>query len=329
MTERSGALWPFVPYTVVAVVHVIACFGQYPFEWWTKLLLMPLLALGVVATLVFAPATRVRPVPAGAMGLLLGALLFSWLGDGARWLLPALTSRLSSELPLMLMCFGVAHALYLLLMWRGRGIARRRLPAWSLIYVLAYLVLVALLLPHTKSFSIAVMGYGLLLAATAAMATRCGAIVGWGGALFLLSDAILAFRMFMPGSNVVTSGLVMLSYALGQGLIAYGIVAALRRRAELADSGDSAEVPAAPGSAGRADPAPAPAARVSESAGGSRPAPVSMDRDLESSGPADPSPAEPATPRAESAAASAPRESSTHPPRPRAPEAPRRSSPPS
>ena len=235
MTERSRALLPFTPYAVIAIVHVIACFGQYPFEGWTKLLLMPALAGGALAAVALLPGLRVRPVPIGALGFLLAALLCSWLGDGALWFFP----MFRSEIPMMLACFGVAHVLYLLIMWRGRGIAVRRLPAWSLVYVIAYLVLIALLLPHTKTLSLAVMAYGVLLAATAAMATRCGPVIGWGAALFLLSDAILAFRLFVPGTSAWTSGLVMLTYALGQGLIVFGIVSALRRRAALAAEGET------------------------------------------------------------------------------------------
>ena len=227
MTERFRASLPFVPYIAVSLVHVIACFGQYAFEGWTKVLLMPALAAGVVAAVAFVPGLRIRPVPAGALALLLAALLGSWLGDGAATFFP----MLDSELPAMLICFGIAHLAYIVLLWRVPGVARRRLPAWSLVYVIAYLVLIALLLPHTKSLSIPVMAYGLVLVGTAALATRCGPVIAWGGACFLLSDAILAFRLFVPGSTTWTSGVVMLTYTIGQGLLAYGIVAALRRRA--------------------------------------------------------------------------------------------------
>ncbi|MEJ6490230.1 lysoplasmalogenase [Leucobacter sp. USCH14] len=238
MTERSRASLPFLPYIAVALVYVIACFGQYPFEGWTKLLLMPALAAGVVTAVVFVPELRIRPVPAGALALLLAALAFSWLGDGAATFFP----MFDSELPMMLACFGIAHLAYIVLLWRVRGVARRRLPAWSLVYVIAYLVLLALLLPHTKSLSIPVMAYGLVLVGTAALATRCGSVIAWGGAFFLLSDAILAFRLFVPGSTTWTSGVVMLTYTIGQGLLAYGIVAALRRRVP------TGEVPSAGGS---------------------------------------------------------------------------------
>jgi uncharacterized membrane protein YhhN len=94
-----------------------------------------------------------------------------------------------------------------------------------------YAVLIVVLIPRTGALTVPVMGYGLLLAGTAAMASRCGAVIAWGGAWFLVSDAILSFRIFLP--EVMpdwTSGAVMLTYTLGQGLLAFGIVSALRRR---------------------------------------------------------------------------------------------------
>lgn len=54
----------------------------------------------------------------------------------------------------------------------------------------------------------------------------------WGGLLFLASHTILVFRSFalelMPGW---TSGVVMLTYTVGQGLMAAGAPLTVRRRA--------------------------------------------------------------------------------------------------
>ncbi|WP_053382625.1 lysoplasmalogenase [Leucobacter celer] len=228
MTPRSRALLPFAPYAVVSAVHVVALFLELPIHAPTKLLLMPALALGAL----WAAA---RPVPGllgergtrGAIVLLVAAIAFSWLGDGAATFFP----MFDDELPMMLLCFGLAHVGYVLLMWRADGVAVRRFPAWALVYVGAYAALMALLVPHTGSLTVPVMIYGLLLVATAAVASRCGAVIAWGGAWFLVSDAILAFRIFVPEVMPAwTSGAVMLTYTLGQGLIVAGIVAALRRR---------------------------------------------------------------------------------------------------
>lgn len=244
MGSRIRFLIPFLPYAAISVVHVVALFAGSSFAPPSKLALMPALALAVLwAAAVPAGAGAAASAPGGsgsgsgapsalrgapgAIALLVAAILFSWLGDGAATFFP----MFDDELPMMLLCFGLAHVGYLLLMWRARGIARHRLPAWAAVYALAYAVLIVVLIPRTGALTVPVMGYGLLLAGTAAMASRCGPIVAWGGAWFLVSDAILSFRIFIPEMMPDwTSGAVMLTYTLGQGLIAYGIVRALRVR---------------------------------------------------------------------------------------------------
>lgn len=222
MKISRATLLPFVPYIVISAVHVVARFFESPIDGPTKLMLMPALALAVGWA-----ALSMRPAPRGVLLLLVAAIFFSWLGDGAAVFFP----MFADELPMMLLCFGLAHIGYVLLMWRARGVAVRGFPAWSAVYLLAYVALMSLLLSHAGSLAIPVTIYGALLVATAAMTARCGPIVAWGGAWFLVSDAILAFRIFRPELMPDwTSGMVMLTYTVGQGLIVYGIVAALRRR---------------------------------------------------------------------------------------------------
>lgn len=219
----GARLIPFVPYALASAVHVTLLAAEGPFVGPTKLALMPLLALAAV----WAAAT-IRPWPRGAMAMLLAAIVCSWLGDGAATFFP----MFDDELPMMLLSFGLAHVAYVLLMWRGRGIARGGFPVWSLSFVAVYAVLMVLLLPHTGGFAVPVMMYGLLLAATAAFASRCGPVIAWGGVWFLVSDAVLAFRLFLPDAMPGwTSPLVMLTYTLGQGLLVSGIAAALGRQA--------------------------------------------------------------------------------------------------
>lgn len=217
---RLRRLVPFLPYALVSVVHVAARFADSPIDAPTKLLLMPALALAVLWAGVGLQAAAV-------LSLLLTAIVFSWLGDGAATFFP----MLPDELPAMLACFGLAHIAYLALMWGGRGVAMRRLPLWSLVYVVAYVVLLAVLLPRAGALAAPVAVYGLLLVGTAAVASRCGPLIAWGGAWFLVSDAVLSLRIFLPEMMPEwTSGVVMLTYTLGQGLLAFGIVSALRRR---------------------------------------------------------------------------------------------------
>ena len=111
------AVW--TPYVVLAIIHVIALAAQSPLAAPTKLTLMPLLALPVAAA---APLLR----PRVTVALLLTALLLSWLGDGAGAFFPG-----GPELPLMLLFFGLAHVVYIVVFLRFASI--RRLPRWTLL----------------------------------------------------------------------------------------------------------------------------------------------------------------------------------------------------
>ncbi|WP_309066833.1 lysoplasmalogenase family protein [Microbacterium sp.] len=72
--------------------------------------------------------------------------------------------------------------------------------------------------------------YGLVPAGTAATSARCGRLVAIGGAFFLASDSILAFRLFLPdGMPGWTSPAVILTYTIGQGLIVAGALRSLRK----------------------------------------------------------------------------------------------------
>jgi len=207
----------FVPYALVSIVHVGAlAAGATPVAEPTKLLLMPLLALAVlwgIRTLHWTTATT----------LLLSAIALSWLGDGAATFFP-----FAPTLPMMLLCFGLAHLAYMWLF--ARHLALRRLPWWTLVYAAWWIVLVIVLWPHLGGLAFAVAAYGLVLGGTAALAARCHPLVVVGGAFFLASDTILAFRLFLPDAMPAwTSPAVMATYCLGQGLIAAGVVVTLQR----------------------------------------------------------------------------------------------------
>ncbi len=208
--------WAFLPYAVLSIVHVVALATGSDIAGPTKLGLMPLLALPVVAA-----TPRLRPRT--TTPLLLGAVLLSWLGDGAGTFFPG-----GPELPLMLLFFGLAHVLYIVLFLRYLGAGR--MPWWALVYAAWWVAMIAVLGPHTGDLLIAVGVYGLILGGTAALATRCHPLVVWGGAFFLLSDTILAFRLFLSDAMPAwTSPAVMATYTLGQGLIVAGALLTLRR----------------------------------------------------------------------------------------------------
>ncbi|WP_431798329.1 lysoplasmalogenase [Microbacterium kunmingense] len=214
-TAPARLLIPFTPYAIITVVHVTAlAVGATAIAAPTKLLLMPLLAVGVV----WALRGEIARTP---VILLLVALGLSWLGDGAGTFFP-----FAPTVVMMLLCFGLAHAAYIVLFWRV--LARRPVPPWTIVYALWWGALLAVLWPHLGTLLIPVAIYGLVLGGTAVASSRAGAMIAVGGAFFLTSDSILAFELFWPEAPVAVTGpLVMLTYTLGQGLIALGVVRAM------------------------------------------------------------------------------------------------------
>lgn len=220
---RLHALWPFIPYIVMSLIHVISNAVHSPLTTPTKALLMPLLALPV------ALAWK-ELSPRAASALLAAALFFSWLGDEAGLFFP-----FAPELPLMLGFFGLAHVAYILLFLRHLRV--RRLPLWTVVFALWWLLMIMVLGPRTGSLLVAVGTYGIVLAGTATTAARCRPLIAWGGVFFLSSDSILAFRLFLSAAMPDwTSPAVMATYTIGQGLIVAGALLALRHADEPVDT---------------------------------------------------------------------------------------------
>jgi uncharacterized membrane protein YhhN len=217
---RARALIPFIPYIVVSAVHCALIVFDLPgSSYETKQLLMPALALAAVWSV-----RGERPWPRTAMLLVLAAVAASWAGDGAGLFFPGLPT-----LPMMILFFAVAHICYIVLFWRAPGLPRpRRVPLWALVYAIWWIATLAVVGPHSGSLLIPLALYGLVLGGTAALSTRLGPTVAWGGVFFLVSDTLLAFREFLDAPTWA-GDLVMITYTLGQGLIVYGVVSLLRR----------------------------------------------------------------------------------------------------
>ncbi len=214
--KPASNLAGFVPYAAVSAVHIVAlAIDDEALARPTKLMLMPLLAVGA------SWSSRRRDI---RIGLLLIAIGLSWMGDGA-----GVFFSPWPELPVMLVCFGLAHLAYIWLFLRH--LTTRRLPTWTIIYAAWWAGMLIVLWPHLGALAWAVAAYGLVLGGTAASAARCRPMIAVGGAFFLASDTLLAFRLFLPDAMPGwTSPLVMLTYCLGQGLIAAGVVRARGRR---------------------------------------------------------------------------------------------------
>lgn len=202
----------FLPYSVVGAVHLVAkLLDNVALDQFTKPLLMPLLLVGFLFAL---PRRRSEIALLGTL-----AIAFSWLGD--------VSLLYSGDLGFVtgLGFFLLAHVAYLLLIIRK--LRMRRLGPFALIYVAWWVALVALLAPHLGNLLIPVAVYGLVLGAVAAFGTTGSATLIAGTALFLVSDTLLGVNRFLPGFELwQVDFIIMLTYIVGQGLIAYTAVRA-------------------------------------------------------------------------------------------------------
>ncbi|MEV8336069.1 lysoplasmalogenase [Streptomyces niveus] len=165
-----------------------------------KPLLMPLLAAYVAAR--------------GGPRLLVAALLLGWGGD------VFLLSSADGAFLAGMGCFAAGHLCYLVLFGR-----RRTRAGLALGYGLALVVALALLwsgLPAELRTPVAV--YSLLLAAMACRASALGPLAGAGGALFLLSDTLIATGVAHRPQPPAADLWIMLTYIAAQALLTAGIL---------------------------------------------------------------------------------------------------------
>ncbi|MEU3404236.1 lysoplasmalogenase [Streptomyces sp. NPDC006670] len=189
-------LGAFAAASAVDLVSLLA--GWHPGHLAAKPLLMPLL-VGYVLTL-HAPR------------LLVAALLFGWGGDLA--LLfdaePAFLVGMGS--------FAAGHVCYLVLFGRGRTS-----PALGGAYAVALVGTVALLWGDLPAgLRIPVAGYSLLLASMAYRSSALGRVAGVGGALFLLSDTLIATGVAEWPQLPRPDFWIMATYLAAQYLLAVG-----------------------------------------------------------------------------------------------------------
>ena len=205
-------------FVVVAVVHlgeqlrdadgVVASVSQ--------VLLVPPLAVAL-ATGVTQRTRMVR--------LVLLALFFSWLGDTVPRFLHGDAGFLA-----MVGAFLFAQCAYIAAFQPLRDDAApwtRWAPRTP--YVVAFLVLVVWCGRSAGAMLAPMVVYGIVLTLMAILSTGVSRVAGVGGALFMLSDALIALRAF---ADVDIAGFwVMLTYVAGQALICAGVAARVGRRA--------------------------------------------------------------------------------------------------
>lgn len=202
-------------------VFVVVVLVQLTAEWTgaeevarvAQWLLMPTLAA------VVASATR---WPRGHLVTwVLVALGFSWLGD----LVPSFVGDDASFL-VMVGFFMLAQVSYVVAFAPHvrRSVVYRH-PLLLLPYAAVLVGLVALCAPGAGSLLVPVALYGGVLTAMAVLATGLGRLATIGGAIFLLSDSLIALDAFVPSWDLAGQGFwVMLTYVVGQGLLAAAVV---------------------------------------------------------------------------------------------------------
>ncbi|MGX1671709.1 lysoplasmalogenase [Streptomyces sp. NPDC055400] len=202
--ERAARLL-LAAFAVAAAVDLIALLaGTDLVHTVAKPLLMPLLAASVVVR--------------GGPRLLTAALLFGWGGD-LLLLFDADAAFLAG-----MGSFAAGHVCYLVLFKRA-GTPRARGGLLAAAYGLALVTTVALLwrdLPADMRGPVA--GYSLLLTAMAYGSSRMGRTAGWGGALFLLSDTLIATGVADWPQLPRPDFWVMLTYVAAQYLLARGVL---------------------------------------------------------------------------------------------------------
>ncbi|MET7734516.1 lysoplasmalogenase [Streptomyces sp. NPDC005402] len=207
-----------IPRAVLAVFVLVAAVdltslatGFTPGHSVAKPLLMPLLAAYCVVS--------------GAPRLLLGALLCGWAGD------VLLLSDADPAFLAGMASFAAGHVCYLAL-FQTYGSPRARVGLLAPAYATALVVTVVALWPHLPAgLRVPVAGYSVLLTAMAcASAVRFGALTGVGGALFLLSDTLIATGVADRPPLPRPDFWIMLTYVAAQFLLAGGTLRALEAR---------------------------------------------------------------------------------------------------
>lgn len=211
MHQPTGRRTLLPAYLAVAAADTaLAATGKRRARRVTKPALMPLLALHVAQR---GEDEETKPLVLAGLGM-------SWLGD------VALIGKSEGAFAVGLSSFLAAHGCYLAALTKRRRGGVRKAPWVAAAYGLAWCGLNAVLLPRTGKLRVPVIVYGTALAAMAVAALDTDdPTVAAGGALFMVSDSILAMRTFEAATIPGADGLVMATYTAAQALIAGGMMA--------------------------------------------------------------------------------------------------------
>lgn len=211
--SMAARVWVAVT-VVLVVVHLVAQLtGAEDLARVSQWTLMPAVA-AVVLTATRWPRGHVVTWTLVALG-------FSWLGD----LVPSLVGDDAAFL-VMVGFFLLAQVAYVVAFAPlvRRSVLHTR-PVLLLPYAAVLVVLVGLCAPGADALLVPVALYGGVLVAMAVLATALGRLGAAGGAVFLVSDGLIALEAFVPWWDLAGQGFwVMLTYTVGQGLLAAAVI---------------------------------------------------------------------------------------------------------
>lgn len=173
-----------------------------------------------------------RPPVSRTIVLVIGALLFSWLGDTLG----------QTGFVVKIALFLVAQWLFIAAFWPYRLASLLRRPFAVFCYATLLIVLVAVLIRPAGSLALPVVIYGLSLVTMAILASglnRWGTI---GGLSFVVSDTLLGMKEFYTlAAPDLMDFVIMLSYLAAEVLLVRAAIGAARAR-EIADEQTSRTV---------------------------------------------------------------------------------------
>lgn len=195
----------------IGIVHLLAqLVGSTVVAGVTQVLLMPLLALALWR------GTRSPRGPLVRLTLL--ALGFSWLGDT----IPRFVDGDPGFLG-MLGSFLLAQLVYAVAFWPRRSRSLLARPRAALPYLLVAVAVVALSAPGAGVLLLAVVVYAAAICAMALLATGLGRTAGIGGAVFVVSDCLIALDAFEVLTLPAHSVWVMATYLTAQVLLVLAV----------------------------------------------------------------------------------------------------------
>lgn len=204
---KRSLFW--IPYAVAGVTNLLAlAVGAESVAAVAQAMLMPALALTVLGS-----GVRTR-----ATAWLLVAIAASWLGDS----LPKLAGHLSFVA--MVGGFLLAQFAYIIALaprWR-RSFVRK--PVALLPYLAVIGALIALCAPNAGPMLVPLLVYAAALMAMSVLASGYGSLGTVGGALFLISDSLIALTTFSDLAFPWRGPLIMFTYIVGQGLLALAVI---------------------------------------------------------------------------------------------------------